>query len=329
MINLKKAMYLLSFLCVYFNTIACDVCGNYLGITPYDNKNSISFIHLYRIFNGYQNYQKQSYFFPTSAYKVNHGDEHTDSMLMQTHNYSSKDYESYKVFELRFKYFISKRIEINTFIPLLNNKSKINGEKNSHTNFGDVSINGAYHLITPKADKNIRHKLIIGIGLKLATGIYYVHDHYSKRLPFLMQPGTGSWDGLVYANYIIMSKKLGVNFNTNFKINSQNQYHERMGNSNNSIASVFYKLKYNNLTLYPSVIANYEFSKGLYIKKELQKNTQVNSLLIGPGLDIYYKSFSLNTSWQFTAYENITSGNLKSAGRLIIGVNYSFSKKSE
>ncbi len=327
--SLSKATTVLYVVIFYYTSKACDICGNYMGITPYDNKNSISFIHRYRIFNGYQNYQKQSYFFPTSAYKINHGDEHTDSVLMQTHNYSSKDYESYKVFELRFKYFISKRIEINTFIPLLNNKSQMNGEKNNNTNFGDVSINGTYHLITPKADKKLRHKLILGMGLKLATGVYFVHDNYSKRLPFLMQPGTGSWDGMVYVNYIMMSKKIGINVNTSLKINSQNRYHERMGNSNNSIVSVFYKLKCNNLTIYPSVIANYEFSKGLYIKKELQKNTQVNSLLVGPGLDIYYKSFSLNTSWQFTAFEKIATGNLKSAGRLVVGINYSFSKKEK
>jgi hypothetical protein len=81
--------------------------------------------------------------------------------------------------------------------------------------------------------------------------------------------------------------------------------------------------------LYPSIQANYENTKGLSIKNVLQKNTNVNSLLLGPGLDIYYKAFSINLAWQFTAYEQVNEGILKSTGRLSFGLNYSFNKKEK
>jgi hypothetical protein len=309
------------------NIVACDICGNYMGITPYDNKSSISFLHRYRIFNGYRNYQSQSHFFPKSAYRVAHADELSDSSI--TKNYSSKDFESYKIFELRFKYFVLKRLELNVFVPLLNNKSKADNQYISHTGLGDVSFNAGYHIIIPNADKKVRYKLILGAGIKLPTGNYYAHDAFSDRLPFEMQPGTGSVDGFVYLNYVVMTKRIGASVSLNYKANGQNKFHEKLCNSHNDFASVFYKVSIKNVRLYPSVQANYENTKGLSIKNELQKNTDMNSLLLGPGLDMYYKSFSINLAWQFTAYEEVKNGNLKSAGRLSCALNYSFGKREK
>jgi len=315
------------FVLSFFYSLSCDICGNYMGITPYDNKSSISFLHRYRVFNGYRDYQSQSHFFPSSAYRVAHADIPVDST--KTKSYSSKDFESYKIFELRFKYFILKRLELNVFIPLLSNKSKTDAEYTSHTGLGDLSFNAGYHLITPKADKTVRHKLILGAGVKMPTGNFYAHDSHSDRLPFEMQAGTGSWDEFVYLNYVFMTKKIGASVSLNYKMNGQNIYKEKLSNSHNDFISIFYKMPIKNILLYPSIQANYEHTKGLTIKSVLQNGTSVNSLLLGPGLDIYYKSISINLAWQFKAYEQVKSGNLKSAGRLSFGLNYSFGKREK
>ena len=320
-----KAYIVLCFTTFSISLLACDICGNYMGITPYDNKSSISFLHRYRVFNGYKNYQSQSQFFPKSAYRIAHADEPNDSSI--TKNYSSKDFESYKIFEIRFKYFVLKRLELNVFVPLLNNKTKTDDQYITHTGLGDVSFNAGYHVIIPKADKKFRHKLILGAGIKLPTGNYYAHDAFSDRLPFEIQPGTGSWDGFVYSSYVVMTKKIGALLSLNYKLNGHNKYHEKLSNSHNEFASIFYKVPIKNMILYPSIQANYEYTDGLKIKNELQNNTDVNSLLLGPGIDIYYRSISINLAWQFTAFEEVKNGSLKSAGRLSFGLNYSFGKK--
>lgn len=321
-----KVLSTLYFLFFYLPLLACDVCGNYMGITPYDNKSSISFLHRYRVFNGYKNYQTQSHFFPTSAYRTTHGDPLADSAKKMNHNYSSKDFESYKIFELRCKYFATKRIEVNVFLPLLDNKSKTDTIFRHHAGVGDISFNAGFHVITPKVDSKIKHKLILGAGLKLPLGNYYAHDNNSDRLPFEMQAGTGSTDYFGYLNYVCMAKKTGINVSLNYKVNGLNNFQERIGNSHNDFVSIFYKITYKKIILFPSLQANYEFTKGLSIKKVLQENTSVHSLLLGPGFDIYYKSFSLNTSWQFTIAEKMNDGYLKSTGRISVGINYSFNK---
>jgi hypothetical protein len=310
-------------------SIACDICGNYMGITPYDNKNSISFLHRYRVFNGYKDYQNQSYFFPSSAYKVAHGNTPADSLLVKNNTYSSKDFESYKIFELRLKYFIVNRLELNVFIPIANNKSLTNGVSVGHTGFGDISANVAYHFITPKADQKMRHKLIVGLGMKLPTGNFRAHDANNDRLPFEMQSGTGSIDGFGYINYTFMTKHFGANLTLNYKLNGTNSYHEHLANSTTNFATIFYKIPVKKMTFYPSIQANYECSNGLYNNQDLEEDSQVNSLLVGPGLDIYYKSVSVNASWQFTAIEHVNSGDLKSAGRITLGINYSFGNREK
>lgn len=304
------------------SSLSCDICGSYMGITPYTSKNSISFLHRYRIFNGYKNYQNQSQFFPTAAYKANHILP-TDSAKVRK-NYSSKDFESYKIFELRLKYFVFKRFEVNAFLPLLNNKSKVNDAFVSNTGMGDVSFLFGYHLITPKTDKKTKHKLVVGLGAKLPTGNHFAHDAFSNRLPYEMQTGTGSYDLLLNLNYVGMINKVGVNVSCSFKKNGKNNYKEQLGSSTTNFASIFYKISAKKILLYPSVQCNYEYSKGLYIDKIVEKGTGVNSFLLGPGLDLYYKNVSVNMAWQFTTYESISNAELKSAGRLSFGLTYNF-----
>ncbi len=326
---IHKLLVTVCFVALSLNSYACDICGNYMGIIPYDNKNSISFLHRYRVFNGYKDYQSQGRFFPKSAYKTMHGANPIDSLSGSNVTHSSKDFESYKIFELRCKYFVLKRLEVNVFLPLLSNKSKTDDDYTTHTGFGDLSFNAGYHILIPKIDKKYKQKLILGVGIKLPSGNYYAHDSNSNRLPFEMQPGTGSTDGFIYINYVMMTKNIGANVNLNYKINGTNRFKEKLCNSNNDFFSIFYKIKLKKLIFYPSIQANYEFTKGLMIKNKTQDNTGVNSLLVGPGIDVYFKSVSFNIGWQFTAFEQVTTGNLKSIGRINLGLNYNFVKTNK
>jgi len=306
-------------------SLACDICGGFMGITPYDNQSSLCLMHRYRIYNGYRLYNQQSHFFPAGAYqKTMHGgntDGH-DSILKRA--YSSKDYESYTVYELRAKYFIHRRIELNVFMPLLNTRSKTDTLRTNHTGLGDPTLFAGYHLLRPDAEASWKQRLIVGAGVKLPLGNYYAHDQYSNRIPLLLQPGTGSTDGFAYLTYVLSYQKIGLSLNSNFKLNGSNKYHERIGNSSSNFVNVFFRHTFHDWTLIPSVQGYYEYTKGLYEKGKLQEGTEMNALLIGPGLDIFYKNFSLNLGLQFNAWEHTSPDNLKNAGRMVIGLCYNF-----
>ena len=312
-------------ICLFANTIiACDICGCFMGVMPYDNQSSFALMHRYRVFNGYRNYQSHTRYFPPGAYKTTHGGGH-DTLL--TRNYSSADYESFKIFELRAKYFIHERIELNLFASIVNSKSKEDSIKIKHTGLSDPSFFAGYHIIRPKMEEDLKMRWIVGAGIKLPSGNFYVKDKNDKRLPFLMQPGTGSFDYFFYTTYMIAYKKIGFTTSANYKINGTNFYKERIGNSITNFSSVFCKFKTKNWSFMPSISTYYEYTKGLYVFDIAQEGTEMNELMLGPGMDMYYKNYGLSMGIQKTIHHHAGAGELKSVGRIFVSLSYNFNQR--
>ena len=297
-----------------------------MGITPYDNQSQICLLHRYRVFNGYRNYQEKSNFVVPGAYKVMHNDSLLLSGASMPGSQNSKDYESYKAIELRGKYFITPRWEINGIIPVQQIKTKYNNVKNEITGIVDPSLFAGYHLVKRLNGYPVKQRLIVGIGLKFPFG-NAKSEINNTRLNILNQNGTGSWDSFYYLNYILCKNRIGINTNTLFKLNGTNKYHERIGHSINQILNLFVRLDVKSVKIFPSLLANYEYTKGVYVGEKLQKNTNMNALLLGPSIDINYKNFVFNSSFQFNVYERVSSQNLSTAGRLIVALTYNFKKK--
>lgn len=59
------------------------------------------------------------------------------------------------------------------------------------------------------------------------------------------------------------------------------------------------------------------------LEGQLTGEHAMNNALLGPGLDLYYKNVSLNTSFQLPIYTAATD-HPASAGRLVVSVGYSF-----
>ncbi|MFL5752601.1 MAG: hypothetical protein ACJ76F_04280 [Bacteroidia bacterium] len=325
----KRIFLSFCFLLFEINLIACDICGCFMGITPYDNQSSISFLHRYRSYSGYRVYHQQPYYFPDGSFKttnpasVFHGNGDTTKLS----SYSAKDFEVYKVYELRLKYFIHHRTELNAYIPVNSNSSLNNGIKSSVTGIGDISIFGAYHLIKKVDYQVYQQRLILGAGVKIPAGKNSVKGADDDRLPLLLQTGTGSLDYFTYINYIGSYKKFGFGLNAIYKLNTANNFGERVSNSSSGYFDVFYKLKVKDLIVISSLKSYYEYTKGVITKGKLEENTGMNVLLVGPGLDTYYKNIGVNLAFQFKVREQCSAYNLGSAGRLVLGVNYNFNQK--
>ncbi|MBL7919001.1 MAG: hypothetical protein JNJ40_01730 [Bacteroidia bacterium] len=322
--NFLRIVFLLFF---SLPALACDLCGSYMGITPYDNQSQLTLLHRYRVFNGYRNYQQSSRFLIPGAYKTMHdpsiiaGDSTTEIK-----NHSSKDYETYKVIELRGKYFLHLRWEMNFILPVQQIKTKYDEDRNINSGMADPSLFLGYHIIKRLSGFAIKQRMIIGGGIKLPLGVSNKKNSEDQRMQLLNQNGTGSFDHFYYINYMVSKKWWGVNTNCIFKFNGTNKFNERYANSYNQVLSLFVKLEIKDLSIYPSVFMNYEYCKGLYLNKNLVKGTNVNVLLVGPSIDVNYKGFVLNTSYQFNGYERVSSQSLSNAGRFVIGLTYNFNQ---
>lgn len=332
--------YILTFVTLTFayTITACDFCGCYMGITPYDNHSSIAVLYRYKSYNGYYYTGQHHAMFPKSYTPISNSNNTIytaqPSLKHGTHNApaidSSKkqsDYEIFRTAELRARVFIHKRIELNGIIPFVMNKQKNNGALIQTQGIGDITLFAAYHLVSKIMTEKYQHRLILGAGLKLPVGDYYQKDANNNRIDYMIQPGTGSVDYMGYINYVFGYKKIGFNFNSTYKINGQNYYHERIDNSSTNYLNVFLKLREGkDFKIFPAIQGYYEYSEGLYINDVHQRGTTMNIANVGIGLDLFYKNFALNTSFQLPVYEQKFYGNMANTCKAMVGLTYSFNQ---
>ncbi|UOQ74766.1 hypothetical protein [Hymenobacter cellulosilyticus] len=140
----------------------------------------------------------------------------------------------------------------------------------------------------------------------------------------LNQPGTGTTDGFVYLNYIGSFHNVGLSLNTSYRRSTRNSFQNSLAPSTASFANLFYRFALGSKwQVYPSAQLYYEKTKGETLDGQLTHEHAMNDALLGPGLDIYYQNFSLNTSAQFPVF-TATTDHPASAGRLVVALGYSF-----
>ncbi|QNF34044.1 hypothetical protein HUW51_15425 [Adhaeribacter swui] len=322
---MKKILYL--FILLFFKnsvSLACDICGCFMGITPYDNQSSIGVLHRYRSFNGYQSFEQKSRFFPAGAGVFTGGPD--SGAGSHSHNGNPSDFEVYRATEIRAKYFVHQRIELNAFVPYVQNTTQYNNNRTTLSGLGDINLFAGVHVLRKIEVAGVQQRLIVGGGVKLPTGHYYRTNAEGARYPLLYQTGTGSVDYFGYVNYIAGYKKFGLSINSSYKLNGQNYYKESIANSSAHFANLFYRYNVNqNWNINPSMQFFYEFTKGEEFNGELTGEHKMNNALLGPGLDIYYKNAGINLAFQLPIYEEDT-GHPASAGRLVLGFSYNFNQ---
>jgi hypothetical protein len=319
---------------------ACDMCGCFMGITPYDNQSSIQVLHRYRAFNGYYGQNQEHLLFPSDRHfikptpntlslpvlvnQMRHGGAHGDTSQPE---YSNKDYEVYQTTELRVKYFIHNRIELNVFVPVNNFQSLEEGITKYHsTGLGDINVYTGIHIIRKIEVEGLQHRLIFGAGIKLPTGNMNVILN-NERIPLMMQSGTGSTDFFVSGNYILGIKKFGMNLTSMFKINGTNRFNEKILPSTAQYLNLFLRINKNNWTFIPAIQNYYEYTNGMLMNNEYMESTKMNVLYSGIGFDFFYKNIGLTTSFQLKIAEETSNGKLAGTSRLALGLTYNFKQK--
>jgi len=312
----------------------CDICGAYMGITPYDNQSSIQLLHRYRAFNGYYGSGHTHSWFPETKIIPANAVSPTGQPVMQnqlrhgghdhgstTPTYSDTDYEIYQVSELRVKYFIHQRIELNALVPF-NTFNFLQSETKTHiTGLGDITVYGAYHLVRKVEVATVQHRLVGALGIKLPTGNCHASMN-EKRLPLLMQCGTGTTDVFVTLNYVTGWKKFGLNLASGGKICSKNAYGEQVLPSTTHYLNVFYKMKAGNWVFIPALQNYYEFTNGVFA----QEGTNMNMLYSGIGVDAYYKNIGFTLSAQGKTWEKQEEGKIAATSRIAAGLSYNFNQ---
>jgi hypothetical protein len=320
-LNYKWLIFIL-LMSLNLGTNACDICGCYMGITPYDNQSSITLLHRYRSFGGYRGQKHPLFSAGAQLFSFNN----QTNAPITNHNGNPSDYEVYRATELRARYFLSKRIEINTIIPFNSNTEKYNGHTSTLTGMGDVNVFAGYHLLRKLDKPTLNQRLIVGLGIKLPTGKNDSENDAGILYNTLTQTGTGSTDGFIYANYLMAYKKAGLNLSATYKVNGQNKQQISIANSTTSFLNFFYNVKLNNtLKMVPSAQFAYEYSAGEKYQGIKTGQHVMNNLMGGLGIDFFIKNISLNMALQSNVWAAHGEHPMP-AGRLVLGVTYNFNQ---
>lgn len=319
-----KIILLLFGLLISSIAFSCESCGSYFWINALENQNSISMLHRYRVHNGYNSVGQDGKVFPTGAYRLSQ----PVSVLHSTHGavdpMSAEDYESFKVFDLRARFFLSKRMHLSASLPFVNNKTKAFGSEANVWSPGDATLSLNYRLLQIDSTRTISHHLELGLGVRIPTGSCKATYDDGDRLPFMLQPGAGSWGTIASATYALTYEDWIFGISSVNRYGLVNEFHEQAGLATNNSLVILKHYARGKWNIYPQLQVYQEYVKGIFQYGYLISGTEMNNILIGPGMDIRFGKFGFSSCFQLPAYQEVYEMNMEMTCRLVVGVSYNF-----
>lgn len=310
-------MRILLFLVLFvsgLNALSCDNCNVYLGLNPND------FYHNFgvRLRTRYHQGSFDNY----GALLQKHGGQ--DQVFT-----NSTVKETYQRAEITGQYFWNPKWNTQIILPYVRNTQEVDATvKYFVQGIGDVIIMQNYMLFNTKDINDsilFKHRLTIGLGVKLPTGSTAVERPLG--VPGIdLQPGTGSWDGLFSSTYTAMYKKSGFALNANVKVNTFNQDGFRYGHTLNLTAKLFQLINLGeSIQLMPNLgVYSETFSKDYFNFERI--NASGGSLwMLDAGVNCFIGSFKVQGDFQYAIRNQLKEQQqLPTNWRYNVGIYYNF-----
>lgn len=288
---------------------ACDICGcgagnNYIGILPEFRKQVFGLRYRFNTLHSHVGVNGSTTYLTTK--------------------------ENYHIAEAWGGWNIRKNVRFMATVPFNINERINQGNTNSKSGLGDISLWGYYQLLNKKKPVFKRKLLVqtlwLGGGLKLPTSKYNAADkNNGTKNVNLFQLGTGSFDFNTGLMYDIRLQDIGMNITANYKINTNNKYDYRYGNKANLNTQFYYKINIKNkFVLAPNAGLQYEYSS-LDSDKGLSVSVSGGELLSGmAGMEIAYKKIAAGFNYQAQISQNLALGIVKAGNRFMMHCSFAF-----
>lgn len=285
-------------------SIGCDVCGcglssNYAGIMPQYKANSLGVR------------------FSSSKTQSKHLPSLFGTVLTST--------ETFKTAELIGRYYVNKRWLALGMLPFHQfNKSKSDGNNTTIQGIGDANLLLNYIVFNNSDSQNTTFKQLLqfGGGVKLVTGNYSKLSNNEVNPNF--QLGTGAYSFVTNALYTIKKNNIGFTAEASFIYNLTNKNSYMFGSKQNISGRLFYWKRLRKFSLIPA--AGMWFEHG---ENNIENNTKVkysggSIANFQPGIDAYFKHFSIGMLSQIPIAQNLSTGLVKQSTKHFITLNYIF-----
>lgn len=299
---MKKIATLLLAACVAHFAHACDVCGcaggaQYFGLLPKANLN----------FFGVQ-------------YQHNHLTTAHPSLFENRPYEHTSDY--YNTVQLWGRYVVSKRLQLFGFVPYRYNLQDNDTSSYRTGGIGDMSV--LANAVLANVNGPVwGHQLLAGGGLKLPTGRYAGMSEMDRLGLPNVQPGTGSWDFIMNANYTVKRLKYGVNTDASYLITTPGKDSHKYGNKLWVGSVVFYAVRSHQLSILPQAGIRYEYALqdyDNYKRQWLNKQSGGYMAFATVGMQAYYKRVGVRALCHMPFSQHYSSGYVTAGQRLDIGL---------
>jgi len=217
---------------------------------------------------------------------------------------------------------VAKNLQVSALVPYhFHNRDRATGEQ-SISGLGDITVLGLYTVYQTQSDTTaFRHVVQLGGGVKAPTGKYDSANNGSVNPSF--QVGTGSWDYLVAAEYVVTRNKLGLNTMANYTFKTENSEQYQFGNQFNYAATLFYMIEEEKFTLVPQAGVAGELYAANKQYGEKLPDTKGDILFGKLGVEAGLGKFSLGLNGMLPISQNLTGGKVEANYRWAVNVNYS------
>lgn len=161
----------------------------------------------------------------------------------------------------------------------------------------------------------------LGGGFKLPTGKFDEANNLGSVNPGF-QVGTGSFDYLLLAEYVINKGNWGLNSMLNYTFKTENEKEYRFGDQLNYGSVLFYLIEGKSFQFVPQGGIAGEVYQGNTQHGQDIPETSGNIIFGRIGIEIGKKDFSLGVNAMLPIAQNLSGGNVGANYRIGINLNY-------
>ena len=276
---------------------ACDICG--CGVSYY---NPFLFPHLSRNYIGL-----------SSIHRAYHTLSHDGSLGR----------ERYHTVLLTAQYALGRKFQLLAMLPWQNNTLRNEAGERRLSGAGDISVLGQYRLWEHSTDKGVRQVLLIGAGMKFATG-RYVPASAGKTEEQNFQLGTGSNDLLLNGSYRISLRRLTFSANASYKYNTGNHDGFRYGDVLNGSLQVAYRNEWRKWSATPYLQLSRERMLKDADRHVLQTVSGGTACYAGSGVDVNTRKLAFGVNYQFAVAQELAGGQINVRPSLSLRTSFTF-----
>ena len=226
------------------------------------------------------------------------------TILKSDNSQFSNDF--YQTTELFGGMKIGKKWQVLAFVPFNINYSSTDDGIRQSRGLGDITLLGNYNLLnkitSTKDTESVSQQFWFGGGAKIPTGNFAV-DTSELASSASRQPGTGSFDFLLNATYMLKIKSWGVNSNANYKIN-QSASNFKFGYRLSATTFIFHSFNIKKVSFNPNIGLLYENLGQNENHNKKVNDTGGNVLLAGAGVETRFKNIAIGFNTQLPLIQN-------------------------